>query len=43
MTTFWSSEKALQPAVHKFILLDESTGQTRTVRVRIRDIQVRQQ
>lgn len=42
MTTFWSSETALQPAVHKFVLLDESTGQTQAVRVRIRDIQVRQ-
>jgi hypothetical protein len=43
MTTFWSSESALQPEVHKFVLLDESTGKSHSVRVRIRDVQVRQQ
>lgn len=42
MTTFWSSESALRPEVHKFILLDEATGLTRAVKVRVRDIGVRQ-
>ena len=42
MQTFWSSEMALRPEVHKFILLDPNTGLTRTVRARIRDIGVRQ-
>jgi len=42
MQTFWSGENALRPEVHRFTLLNPSSGMTRVVRARIRDVSVRQ-
>lgn len=41
MTTFWSKQYALEPAVHKFFLSNPQERVTRIVKVRIRDINVR--
>ena len=39
--TFWNSDQALAPEVHKFFLNNPETRTSRTVKVRIRDISVR--
>ncbi|MCA8996754.1 MAG: hypothetical protein KDA80_07210, partial [Planctomycetaceae bacterium] len=39
--TFWNGDQALRPEVHKFFLRDPNTGETRDVKVRLRDVSVR--